>query len=71
MDIFTESSGINGSLLSSLLSYLLTFAMIYFFTLSIIGMYNQVIDGEKTYIDLMIEVVVLMTVVMGVTIFLL
>jgi len=71
MDIFTESSGISGSLLYNLLSFLLSFAMIYFFTLSLIGMYNEVIDGKKTYLDLMIEVVILMAVVMGIAMFLL
>ena len=71
MDIFAESSGINGSLLYNLLSYLLSFAMIYFFTLSLTGMYNEVIDGKKTYLDLMIEVVILMAVVMGIAMFLL
>ncbi|PCH96567.1 MAG: hypothetical protein COB83_05070 [Gammaproteobacteria bacterium] len=71
MDIFTESSGINGSLLYNLLSFLLSFAMVYFFTLSLVGMYNQVIDGKKTYLDLMIEATVLMAVVTGIAMFLL
>jgi len=71
MDIFTESSGISSTLLYNLLSFLLSFAMIYFFTLSIMGLYKQVIDGDKTYLELLIEITVLMAVVMGISIFLL
>lgn len=66
MNVFSETIGIDVTLLSAFISWVTSTSVIVFVTVAIKGMYWEAVEGKKAWIDIIIRVSVAMALVTGV-----
>jgi len=70
MNIFSETAGIEMTLLAAFISWITTTSVIVFVAVALKGMYGEAIEGQKEWLDIIIKVSIAMALVVGIGIIL-